>query len=254
MEKVAILSFYSFVNIQNMDILQPQILHLCTKKMLKGTILLAKEGFNATISGSYEATADVLSKIIELTSAKDVMKKYNYADEQPFSKMKVKLKPEIIGMGVGEMDIENLKGDYIKSEDWDAFISRDDVVVVDTRNDYEISVGTFEGAVDPRTSTFKQFPRWVEENKSLFDGKKIAMYCTGGVRCEKSTAYMKSLGYNDVYHLEGGILQYLEDTNNKNKKWIGGCFVFDDRVAVDDCLLPLMIERPDRNYEETNKN
>jgi UPF0176 protein len=250
MEKVAILSFYSFVNIDDTSILQPQILHICMKKMVKGTILLAKEGFNATISGSYESVSEVLDKIINLTAAKNVMKKYNYGDEHPFSKMKVKLKPEIIGMGLGDIDVENLKGDYIKPEDWDQFISRNDVVVVDTRNDYEVSVGTFEQAVNPNTSTFKEFPKWVEENRTLFDGKKIAMYCTGGVRCEKSTAYMKSLGYNDVYHLEGGILQYFEDTKNKNKKWIGDCFVFDDRVAVDAMLTPLMIERPDRNYEQ----
>jgi UPF0176 protein len=248
MEKVAILSFYSFVNIADISVLQPQILHICMKKMVKGTILLAKEGVNATISGSYEATSEVLEKIIDLTSAKDVMKKYNYADVHPFSKMKVKLKPEIIGMGVGDLDVENLKGDYVKPEDWDEFISRDDVVLIDTRNDYEISVGTFEKAINPDTATFKQFPQWAQENKDLFEGKKIAMYCTGGVRCEKSTAYMKSLGYNEVYHLEGGILQYFEDTNNKNKKWVGDCFVFDDRVAVDAVLTPLMISRPDRHY------
>ena len=249
MKKIAILSFYSFVNIDDIALLQPKILHACAKKMVKGTILLAKEGFNATISGSCESVSAVLDKIVDLTSAKYLIKKYNYADEHPFSKMKVKLKPEIIGMGVGDMDIENLKGEYVSPEDWDEFISRDDVVLIDTRNDYEVSIGKFESAIDPQTSTFKQFPDWVEENKGLLIGKKIAMYCTGGVRCEKSTAYMKSLGYDEVYHLKGGILQYLEDTNNNNRKWVGDCFVFDDRVAVNDNLSPLMIERPDRNYK-----
>ena len=258
MNKVAILSFYAFVQIPDIEILQPQILHLCAKKMVKGTILLAPEGFNATISGDYDAVGMVLEKIKALTSPTNVMHKYNYADEHPFSKMKVRLKSEIISMGVGDMDVAQLRGDYIKTQDWDKFISNKDVVVVDTRNDYEISCGTFEGAIDPQTKTFKQFPEWVSKNKDLFVGKKIAMFCTGGVRCEKSTAYMKQLGYNEVYHLEGGILQYLEDTGNKNAKWLGNCFVFDDRVAVDDELAALMIERPDRNYhlndKQLNKN
>ena len=150
----------------------------------------------------------------------------------------VKLKPEIVALGFGEIDVNKLKGEYIEPKDWDEFISRKDVILVDTRNDYEVEVGTFEGAINPLTDTFKELPKWVEENKALFEGKKIAMCCTGGIRCEKSTAFMKMIGYKDVYHLKGGILQYLEDTNNVHGKWKGDCFVFDDRRAVDDALAP----------------
>lgn len=141
-------------------------------------------------------------------------------------------------MAVGDIDIASLKGEYIEANDWDKFISQDNVVVIDTRNDYEVCIGTFKGAIDPKTETFKQFPKWVEQNKDLLVGKKIAMYCTGGIRCEKSTAYLKKLGFNDVYHLKGGILQYLEDTHNHSNLWQGECFVFDDRRAVESDLSP----------------
>jgi UPF0176 protein len=245
---VAILSFYAFVRINDIESLQQRILFLCKKKLVKGTILLAHEGFNATISGDEISVNEVLTKIIDMTDACEVMSKVNYDDTAPFSKMKVKIKPEIIKMGVGDLDISNLKGDYIDPADWDEFISREDVILIDTRNKYEIEVGTFEGAINPQTNTFTEIPRWVSENEDLLTGKKIAMCCTGGVRCEKSTAYLKQIGYNEVYHLRGGILQYLEDTGNKNHKWQGDCFVFDDRVAVNDNLDALMIERPIRGY------
>jgi len=238
-DKIAIVSFYSFTNIEEPEMLIPKILLVGKKKSVRGTVLLAKEGFNGSISGTRETTDILLQEIIRITGATDVNVKTNYDDEHPFHKLKVKLKPEIIAMGIGFMDIENLKGEYIETKDWDNFISREDVVVVDTRNDYEVEVGTFEGAIDPLTETFKQFPKWVEANRKLLEGKKVAMYCTGGVRCEKSTAYLKSQGFKDVYHLKGGILQYLEDTGNKDGKWKGECFVFDDRRAVDDGLKPV---------------
>jgi UPF0176 protein len=238
-DKIAIVSFYSFTNIEEPEMLIPKILLVGKKKSVRGTVLLAKEGFNGSISGTRETTDILLQEIIRITGATDVNVKTNYDDEHPFHKLKVKLKPEIIAMGIGFMDIENLKGEYIETKDWDNFISREDVVVVDTRNDYEVEVGTFEGAIDPLTETFKQFPKWVEANRKLLEGKKVAMYCTGGVRCEKSTAYLKSQGFKDVYHLKGGILQYLEDTGNKDGKWRGECFVFDDRRAVDDGLKPV---------------
>lgn len=237
-KEISIVSFYSFVNIAEPELLIPKILLVGKKKMVRGTILVAKEGFNGSISGSKETTETLLNEIIKLTGAINVNVKANYDDVHPFHKLKVKLKPEIITMGVGYLDVENLKGEYIETDQWDDFIVRDDVILVDTRNDYEVEVGTFEGAINPMTKTFKQFPKWALENKDLLEGKKIAMTCTGGVRCEKSTAYLKSLGYKDVYHLKGGILQYLEDTKNINNKWRGECFVFDDRVAVDDNLAP----------------
>lgn len=237
-DDVAVTSFYSFVNIKNKDLLQPQILLLGKKKNVKGTVLLADEGFNGSLSGDENDVIEVLNKVISLTNATDVSIKTNYCPSQPFSRLKVKLKKEIVTLGVGHLDVNNMKGEYIAPDKWDEFIARPDVVLVDTRNDYEVKIGTFKGAVDPLTPTFRDFPAWVEDNRHLFEGKKIAMCCTGGIRCEKSTAYMKAIGYKEVYHLHGGILQYLEDTNNKNHVWNGTCFVFDDRVAVDSVLSP----------------
>lgn len=229
--KIAVLSFYSFTNLENLEILLPKILLIGKKRRIRGTILLAPEGFNGSISGTKEEVNFLVGEIIKLTSAEDVNIKINYCDIHPFQKLKVKLKKEIIAMAVGDIDIANLKGEYIEPKDWDKFISQNNVVLVDTRNDYEVCVGTFKGAIDPKTETFKQFPKWVEQNKELLAGKKVAMFCTGGIRCEKSTAYLKKLGFNDVYHLKGGILQYLEVTHNRNRLWQGECFVFDDRKS-----------------------
>lgn len=238
MSNLSVLTFYSFVNIEDLELLQPKLLFEAKRKLVKGTIIIAPEGFNATISGEEEAVKYVLDKVIELTGAVEVMWKIHSCPEHPFRKMKVPIKKEIIDMGVPIQDVVGNKGDYIETKDWDEFIQRDDVVVIDTRNDYEVEVGTFKGAINPYTETFKEFPQWVEENKEKLKGKKIAMFCTGGVRCEKSTAYMKEQGFPEAYHLKGGILQYLEDTNNKNSVWQGTCFVFDDRRAVDDYCSP----------------
>ena len=235
---VAILSFYSFVNIDNLDILLQKILLIGKKKRIRGTVLIANEGFNGSISGEENILKIIVDEITKLTGAKDVNVKVNYASTHPFHKLKVKIKPEIISMAVSDLDVENLKGEYIEPSAWDAFISRDDVILVDTRNNYEVETGTYKGAINPNTDTFKQFPDWVENNKDLFKNKKIAMVCTGGIRCEKSTAYMKKIGYAEVYHLRGGILQYLADTKNSGDLWQGECFVFDDRRAVDDDLSP----------------
>jgi UPF0176 protein len=250
--KIAVLSFYSFIDIPEPDLLVPKILLIGKKKYIRGTILLAKEGFNGSISGSEENLHLLIHEIKKLTSATDVSVKVNYCNEHPFSKLKIKLKSEIVAMSVQDLDVNGLKGEYIDSKDWDEFIQRQDVVLIDTRNKYEVEIGTFEGAVDPKTNTFKEFPAWVENNKNLLEGKKIAMCCTGGIRCEKSTAYLKFLGFKEVYHLNGGILQYLEDTQNQNKMWKGECFVFDDRRAVDDFLAPAFI-RPVGKIPSDNK-
>lgn len=237
-QKISVVSFYSFTNIEDIESVLPKILLCGKKKNVRGTILLASEGFNGSISGKKENCDILIEELIKVTSAISVNIKVNYCDIHPFQKLKVKLKKEIISMAVGELDVENLKGQYVEPGMWDQFISQSDVVVVDTRNDYEVAVGTFKGAIDPKTDTFKQFPEWVEQNKALLHGKKIAMYCTGGIRCEKSTAYLKKLGFNQVYHLKGGILQYLEDTHNESNMWEGECFVFDDRRAVSSDLSP----------------
>lgn len=238
MEKIAVISFYSFINIEDPEILIPRMLYISKKKSVRGTIIVSYEGFNGSLSGNEQDVNLVLSELYSLTMATDINEKTNYCEIQPFSKIKVKFKDEIVALKTGSLDVNNLKGEYINSEDWDDFISKEDVVLIDTRNDYEVQVGTFEGAINPETETFREFPEWVEKNKALLDNKKIAMYCTGGIRCEKSTAYLKKMGYNDVYHLKGGILQYLDDTENMSGKWQGSCFVFDDRGAVSENLLP----------------
>lgn len=236
--KVAVLSFYSFVDIPDIASLQPRILLLAKRKYINGTVLLAKEGFNGSIAGDEENLHLLIAELKKLTGANEISVKVNYCDERPFSKMKVKLKKEIVALKFGDLDVENLKGEYIDSADWSDFIKRDDVVTIDTRNTYEIKVGTFEGAISPETETFSQLPEWTKNNMDLFEGKKVAMFCTGGIRCEKSTALLKSMGIKEVYHLNGGILQYFEDTKNQSGAWKGECFVFDDRGAVSPDLAP----------------
>lgn len=237
-EQVAILSFYSFINIENTDILLPKILLIAKKKYVRGTIIIAHEGFNGSISGSEENVKLVVDEIQKITNAQDINIKINYSNIQPFSRIKVKIKDEIVALKYGALDVQNLKGQYIETYDWDNFISRDDVITIDTRNDYEVKVGTFKHAVDPKTKTFREFPDWTKNNIDNLKNKKVAMFCTGGIRCEKSTALLKQMGVEEVYHLKGGILQYLEDTKNANEMWQGECFVFDDRGAVSDDLSP----------------
>jgi UPF0176 protein len=239
MVEVAILNFYSFVNIQEPEMLIPKILLIGRKKSIKGTILLAKEGFNGGVSGSKKDLDLLVDSLKSITNAEDINIKVNYAKNHPFRKLKVKIKKEIVTMGVENLDVNGLKGEYVEPKDWDNFLNKKDVILIDTRNDYEIEAGTFSGAIDPKTDTFRQFPEWVSKNEDILKNRVIAMCCTGGVRCEKSTAYLKSLGYKEVYHLKGGILQYLEDTKNVNNKWVGECFVFDDRRAVDKELSPV---------------
>lgn len=236
--KIAILSFYSFIDIEEPEFFIPKLLLIGKRKYLRGTILVSPEGFNGSISGSYENVNLLLSEIKALTNATDVSVKINYSDVHPFQKLKIKLKKEIVSLGVGHLDVNALKGQYIEPKDWDAFITRDDLVLIDTRNNYEVEVGTFKSAINPGTDTFRQFPSWIQENKHLLENKKIAMFCTGGIRCDKSTSLLKSMGYEEIYHLKGGVLQYLEDVQNSNNLWQGECFVFDDRRAVRDDLTP----------------
>jgi UPF0176 protein len=237
---IVISTFYHFVTLGEKHIqLKEEILQFCKENNLKGTILLAAEGINSTISGGRDAINNLYDKLKSYGYFEGMEYKESFADVQPFLKMKVRLKKEIVALGVPNLDVDRYRGDYISASDWDDFISQDDVVLIDTRNKYEIAVGTFEGAVDPKTATFREFPAWAEKNKEILKNKKIAMCCTGGIRCEKSTAYLKSIGYDEVYHLQGGILKYLEETKDKaNKKWVGDCFVFDDRVAVTGELEP----------------
>ncbi len=241
-DQVAVISFYCFCEVSDLEILLPKLLHVAKRKSVRGTVIISKEGFNGSISGVEGNLNIMLDELIKLTNAPkdEVSIKVNYCSKQPFSKIKIKIKNEIVALKSCNVNVNvnEQKGDYIEPHDWDEFISRDDVVLIDTRNDYEVKIGTFRGAVDPLTDSFRDLPEWAQKNKDLIKGKKIAMCCTGGIRCEKSTSYMKKIGYEEVYHLKGGILQYLEDTGNKSGMWRGKCFVFDDRGAVDDDLKP----------------
>lgn len=237
-EKFVIRAFYRFVELDNYIRLKKPFEQFCKAHGMKGTILLAREGINSTIS----ATAEEMNNFWKFMEADPRFAgmgfKESYADAQPFEKMKVRLKKEIVRMGIEDIDL-NKRGEYVKGEAWDKLISDPEVVLVDTRNDYEFLLGTFENAVNPKTDDFRSFPKWVDENLDPKKHKKVAMFCTGGIRCEKSTALLKNKGFENVYHLDGGILQYFEDTKNKNDKWKGSCYVFDDRLAVDANLQPV---------------
>ena len=199
---------------------------------VKGTLLLAAEGINGTIAGPQTGVDAVLAFLDSQPGLADIVHKESYTQENPFHRTKVKLKKEIVTMGVEGLDPLQVVGTYVKPKDWNALISDPEVLLVDTRNDYEVEIGTFENAVNPNTETFREFPEYVEKNLDKNKHKKVAMFCTGGIRCEKSTAYMKEQGFEEVYHLEGGILKYLEEVPSTETMWQGECFVFDGRVAV----------------------
>lgn len=207
-------------------------MQVCVQHHIKGTLLLAKEGINGTIAGLPDDIHAVLDYLRLDPRLKDLEHKASYADKHPFYRMKVKLKKEIVTMGVEGVDPNQVVGTYVRPEDWNALISDPDVILLDTRNDYEVHIGTFKGAVDPKTSTFREFPRFVEQTLDKTKHKKVAMFCTGGIRCEKASSYMKQQGFEEVYHLQGGILKYLETVPQAQSLWEGECFVFDQRVAV----------------------
>lgn len=232
MSKFLTAALYKFVSLPDYEDLQQPILDACVKHNIKGTILLAKEGINGTIAGLPADIHAVLDYLRQDERLKALEHKESYADKHPFYRMKVKLKKEIVTMGVPEVDPNEVVGTYVKPEDWNAVISDPDVVLLDTRNDYETHIGTFKGAIDPKTTTFREFPKYVEQNLDKTKHKKVAMFCTGGIRCEKASSYMKQQGFEEVYHLEGGILKYLENVPKEESLWEGECFVFDQRVGV----------------------
>jgi UPF0176 protein len=233
MSQLTVWSFYCFVDIPAPEMLLPKLLLIAKKKQIKGTILLSKEGFNGSICANRQDADLLFCQIVNLTHAKNVNLKINDCSFAAFSRLKIKIKKEIVTMGVGDLDVAALKGRYVKPEKWDEFIAQEQVVLLDTRNDYEVAIGTFKNAINPDIKNFRDLPKWLEQNLPTLKDKKVAMFCTGGIRCEKSTAYLKALGHNQIYHLEGGILQYLADTKNQSAAWQGDCFVFDDRRQVD---------------------
>ncbi|NQX96181.1 MAG: rhodanese-related sulfurtransferase [Erythrobacter sp.] len=234
LHSIQVAALYRFTRFADHEALKAPLLALCDAQGIKGTILLAHEGINGTIAGSPEGIAAVVDHIRALPDCAETEVKYSAASEMPFYRMKVRLKREIVTMGQPDIDPTASVGRYVDPADWNALISDPDTVVIDTRNDYEVAVGTFEGAVDPKTKTFREFPAWFEEHREdLLEGKKrVAMFCTGGIRCEKSTSYLRSQGVEDVFHLKGGILKYLETVPEEESAWEGDCFVFDERVTV----------------------
>lgn len=237
-QRYLVAALYKFVALPDFAALRGPLLEKCLAHDILGTLLLAEEGINGTISGSREDIDAVLDWLREDERFKDIEHKKSYFEAKPFQRMKVKLKKEIVTLGVPELNPPEMAGTYVKPEDWNMLISDPDVVVVDTRNDYEVKIGTFKGAINPHTKSFREFPDWVAKQETLKEKPKVAMFCTGGIRCEKSTALLKSMGFENVFHLQGGILKYLETVPEENSLWEGECYVFDERVAVKHGLEP----------------
>ncbi|WP_189502011.1 rhodanese-related sulfurtransferase [Mesorhizobium sp. M00.F.Ca.ET.216.01.1.1] len=230
-------ALYRFARLEAFDSLRVPLAAFCCERGIRGTLLLAHEGINGTVAGSEAAIAALIDHLESIEGLAGLEVKYSSAAEMPFHRMKVRLKREIVTMGVENIDPAASAGTYVAPADWNALISDANTIVIDTRNAYEVSIGTFKGAVDPATTSFREFPAWVEQHRDELDDRKIAMFCTGGIRCEKATAYVKSLGFEDVFHLKGGILKYLEEVPAEESLWQGECFVFDERVSVSHGLV-----------------
>ena len=229
---LTVAALYKFTPFPDADALQGPLLASCEAAGVRGSLLLAREGINGTIAGTRSGIDAVLAHIRGLPGCADIEWKESSAAEMPFGRMKVRLKREIVTMGVTDVDPTRSVGRYVEPAEWNALISAEDVVVIDTRNDYEVAIGTFEGAVDPGTESFRDFPAWWRENAGRFGNKRVAMFCTGGIRCEKSTNFLLQEGVPEVFHLKGGILKYLEEVPEDDSLWNGACFVFDERVGV----------------------
>lgn len=239
--QVTIAAFYKFVALPDYAALREPLLQTAQQHHVYGSILLAAEGVNGTIAGTPEGVQAVLAHLRADARLSDLEHKTSYADFVPFRRMKVRLKREIVTLKAAEADPTQQVGTYVPPQEWNALIAQDDVLLIDTRNDYEYEIGTFKGALNPQTASFGDFPQYVQQHLDPTKHKKIAMFCTGGIRCEKATSYLLAQGFEGVYHLKGGILKYLEDVPATESLWEGDCYVFDERVAVDHALRP----RPD---------
>ncbi len=235
---ISVAALYRFSRFDDPAALRAPLLAACDGQGIKGTILLAREGINGTIAGTGAGIAAVLAHIRTLPGCADIEVKYSSAATMPFHRMKVRLKREIVTMGQPDIDPLADVGHYVAPADWNALIDAPDTIVIDTRNDYEVKIGSFSGAIDPKTRSFSEFPDWFRANRAEIGTKKVAMFCTGGIRCEKATAFLKAEGIDQVYHLKGGILKYLEHVPPAESRWQGECFVFDERVAVGHGLAP----------------
>ena len=232
MKTTVVAALYKFVRLPDFETLRSPLHKVMTDHEVRGTVLLAAEGVNGTIAGTREGVDAVLDFLRADSRINTLTAKESYTQENPFYRSKVKLKKEIVTMGVEDIDPNDIVGTYVKPEDWNALIADPDVLLVDTRNDYEVQIGSFKNALNPKTESFREFPEFAKQNLDPSKHKKVAMFCTGGIRCEKSTAFMKQQGFKEVYHLEGGILKYLEEVPQEKSLWEGECFVFDNRVTV----------------------
>lgn len=230
--KITVAALYKFITLDDFEMLKPKMQTQLLSLDIRGTLLLAKEGINGTISGEQKNLKSFIDWLQTDARFTDLDFKFSYHDDQPFHRTKVKLKKEIVTMGVDYIDPNKVVGTYVDASDWNDLISDPETLLIDTRNDYEVNIGTFKNAVNPNTQSFREFPDYVKANLDPEKHKKVAMFCTGGIRCEKASAYMKEQGFDEVHHLKGGILKYLENVDSKDSLWAGECFVFDDRVAV----------------------
>ena len=229
---LTICALYKFTRLDDFEEIQGPLKIFLESLNIRGTLLLAKEGVNGTISGDNDSIMKSLDYLQKDERLVGLEYKFSYSEKPPFKRLKVKLKKEIVTLGVSNIDPIFSSGTYVKPADWNELINDPDVVLIDTRNNYEFEIGSFKGSINPNTETFREFPAYTKNNLEKYRDKKIAMFCTGGIRCEKSTAYLKSKGFENVFHLQGGILKYLEEVKEDESLWEGECFVFDDRVAV----------------------
>jgi len=225
-------ALYHFTTLKDFTSLRAPLQDMCDHLQIKGTLLLAQEGINGTVAGTDQAVTELISFLRADARLRDLDYKQSRSKDLPFFRMKVRLKKEIVTMGIDGVDPNRIVGTYVDPEDWNDLINDPNVVLIDTRNDYEVEIGTFKGAINPDTETFRDFPQWVDDNEGRLNKPKIAMFCTGGIRCEKASSFMKTKGYDEVFHLKGGILKYLETVPEDESLWNGECFVFDQRVAV----------------------
>ena len=258
MAEILVCAMYKFVTLENFEEMRQPLLDEMVKNGVKGTLLIANEGINGTVAGDKAGIDNLLAYLKSDARLADIDYKISYHEDMPFYRSKVKLKKEIVTLGVKDIDPNKVCGKYVEPKDWNALISDPDVALIDTRNDYEIEIGTFQNAINPDTETFREFPEYVDNNMDSKKQKKVAMFCTGGIRCEKSTALMKAKGFDEVYHLKGGILKYLEEVPKEESMWEGECFVFDSRVAVNHdlekgsydqcfaCRMPITEEEKER--------
>ena len=237
-QPITVAAFYQFSRFEDCAAIRRSLLSACNASAIRGTILIAREGINGAIAGLQDGIAQIVDHVRALPGCAALDVKYSAAATMPFHRMKVRLKREIVTMGQPDIDPLTGTGHYVEPAQWNALIAAPDTVVIDTRNDYEVAIGSFAGAIDPHTQSFGEFPAWFSAHRDALAGKRIAMFCTGGIRCEKATAFVKAQGVEEVYHLKGGILKYLEEVPEADSIWTGDCFVFDQRVAITHGLAP----------------